>query len=117
MINIKKLKTINGPIQIKHQKNIVINGNNCLGAFNLEHFHILLKKGMNNNITKQTIMHELIHSIESPHEMGLKETNIDILATAILYIIKNNPEFVKFLQGNDHGKTKTNRKNNRSKRH
>ena len=50
------------------------------------------------DMKKQTVMHEINHAVESLCGEDLKETVIDSFATHWLYIIRNNPELIKWLQ-------------------
>ena len=58
---------------------------------------ILIRRGMSANMAKQTLIHEIIHTIESQAGFDIKESTVDSLGTHLYYIIKNNPKLMEYL--------------------
>ena len=61
-------------------------------------FNIVIERDLDILIAHQTLLHEIIHTIENIHDMNLPEWQVEILSTGLLYIIKNNKNLIKYLQ-------------------
>lgn len=98
----KTLKTINGEIDILEPTKIMDPDDpkvNLYGLQNLgKEFNVVVRKGLQHNLKQQTLMHEIIHTIENMHSMELSEMQVEILATGLLYIIKNNHELIEYFK-------------------
>lgn len=46
---------------------------------------------------KDTILHEVIHGVDSLHCIGLTEQQTTVLATGLVAVFKTNPDFAKFI--------------------
>ena len=59
---------------------------------------IYLHKGYPVSRIKQTFVHELLHIMDDTENVkDLSETQVDLLATKILYFLKHNKEVVNYL--------------------
>lgn len=94
-----KINTVSGTLELRQVKEVKDSDGSDLFGICLygKDFKILIRKDMKDCLKQQTLLHELIHSIENAHGIGLKEETVDILATGISFILRNNPELVKFL--------------------
>ena len=62
---------------------------------------ISIKENMNEQVKVQTLLHEIIHSIEAQtgRRRELKEAMIDALAFGVYQVIRENPQLVKMING------------------
>lgn len=68
-----------------------------LGACSQDEQEILIRKGLPLATEQDTVLHEVFHAID--HSMGTKlsEKQIGGMATGFLAVLKDNPEFLKYL--------------------
>lgn len=103
-----KIKTTVGNIKIKKVKKIDpkdFDSDFVYGTYCFNKNLITVTKGLEHNIMCQTIIHEYLHSVEQSHGIYLLENNRtsypDILASNILFLIRNNPTLIKFIMEGD----------------
>lgn len=68
-----------------------------LGACSSDEQEILIRKGLPLATEQDTTLHEVMHAVD--HAMGTKLTERQIggMATGLLAVFKDNPEFMKYL--------------------
>lgn len=63
-----------------------------------EHFQrILIAAGQTWENEKDTVLHEVVHSIEERLQLKLREKQVALLATGLLQVLRENPAFVRYL--------------------
>lgn len=58
---------------------------------------ILLNPDQSEQSIQQTLVHELIHSIEQKLHLDLTENQVDLMALGLLDLFKNNPNMLTIL--------------------
>jgi hypothetical protein len=58
---------------------------------------IYVRDGQPLETEQDTVLHEVIHSVEETLDMGLTEDQVTKLATVLLAVVKDNPSFVRYL--------------------
>ena len=48
-------------------------------------------------LSQDTLLHEVLHAIDFQMHLNLKERHISAMASGLIAVIKENPEFVKYL--------------------
>jgi|SRR6056297_959418 len=64
---------------------------------------IEVNQNLSDDVMRQTLLHELLHAIES-HNSGitlLTETQVEHISSYLLYILRNNDELLTYLTHND----------------
>ena len=58
---------------------------------------IWIKEGQPLESEQDTVLHEVLHAVESAMNMDLDDKIIHLLATGLLAVIRDNPTFVRYL--------------------
>ena len=58
-----------------------------------------IKRGISKPVRAVTILHELLHDIDSSYSMRLSEQSIDTLATSLIALLRDNPALADLLTG------------------
>jgi len=100
MIPVNKLNTPVGPMKVTQtDKNLEYAGGAVHGLCLIgTDFDIKLRKGLNEFLEKQTFMHEMLHTIEIMNGLEFEEYEIDTLATGLIFLMRNNPKVVEWIQ-------------------
>ena len=67
---------------------------NCLGLCDPATNTILLDPNLVDSVLLQTLTHELVHLIEMTLHQCLTEQQVDVIATGIVHLLKNNPDLL-----------------------
>jgi Zn-dependent peptidase ImmA (M78 family) len=96
---IKKLKTALGTWDVYSAKIIDINkgDEDDFGLCVAKRMHIVIRDDLSPDMERQTLLHELVHVIETQCGIQLPETTVDSFATHLLYILRNNPHLLAYL--------------------
>lgn len=70
---------------------------NVFGLCTPKTMSIQVKEGLARCMEQQTVLHEIVHTTEFMYGISLTETEVDCIASNLLYVLKNNPELVKYL--------------------
>lgn len=61
-------------------------------------FHLIkIREGQPVAFEADTVLHELIHAIDDAMQLGMNERQVHCTATGIVALLKDNPDFVKYL--------------------
>jgi len=71
----------------------------AMGCDVYEKNRIYWKRDMPESVRAVTMMHELIHDIDSSYSLRLKEQTVDTLATAFVTLLRDNPGLADMLAG------------------
>lgn len=71
---------------------------NCIGHCDPEKNEILLDPTLTKDVLLATLFHELIHLIEITLHQHLTESQVDVMATGIVHLLKSNPQLTALLQ-------------------
>lgn len=66
-----------------------------VGETRYRHGTISLLAGLHPEARAQTLIHEILHIIETANGLSFEEHEIDSLATGIFSLLKDNPQFVQ----------------------
>jgi hypothetical protein len=69
-----------------------------LGRCYPDELEIILNPNQSAEGIKQTLMHELVHSIELKLNLELTERQVDVLALGLRHLFKENPGLLEILQ-------------------
>jgi len=58
---------------------------------------ILLADDLSHDVARSTLIHELLHAVETLFSLDLPDHVIDIFALAVYSMLKDNPHLVQFL--------------------
>lgn len=58
---------------------------------------ILIREGLVKEMRQDTVLHEVFHGIDYAMDSKMSEKQIGLLATGFLAVIKDNPEFLRYL--------------------
>lgn len=64
---------------------------------------VRIAHGLKHPIERHVVMHELIHIIEDTYGIGLKENQVQALATPLARMIADNPHLVAYLATKEEG--------------
>lgn len=67
----------------------------CYGQIFYQLNKIIINSEFNEMIQKETLIHEVLHGIDDFYNVGLEEVQVQILAKAILTLLKDNNLSVK----------------------
>jgi hypothetical protein len=70
----------------------------ALGMCYADDLEIVLNPNQSASGIKQTLMHELVHSIEMKLNLELTERQVDVLALGLRHLFKENPRLLEILQ-------------------
>lgn len=70
----------------------------CVGLCDPKTNTIILDPDLQGWVRLQTIFHELIHVCEITLNQCLSEGQVDVMATAILHCLKQNPELLRMIE-------------------
>lgn len=59
---------------------------------------INIKSGQQKLLEADTILHEAVHVLDEIFQLGLTERHVYCLTGGIIALLRDNPEFVKYLQ-------------------
>ena len=59
--------------------------------------HIWIKEGQPLESEQDTVLHEVLHAVESAMNIDIPEEAIHRMATGLLAVIRDNPTFVRYL--------------------
>lgn len=71
------------------------------GLINIPKSQITISNDQSKNSSKQTLIHEVIHGMESVYNLPMDEEFTDKLATAFMTFIQDNPVLIDHLRTND----------------
>lgn len=96
-MTIKEIKLPN--IKIKVKEDIFIS-DDVYGRYCDNKCVIEIRDNLNKDIKKATFLHETIHAIDSLNTgiVDLNEAQVELLAHSLLYLIRENKEFIKYIQ-------------------
>lgn len=69
-----------------------------LGEFDPALQKITIKKGQPLETEQDTLLHEVMHAVDSELNLNLSEKQVRGLATGILAVLKDNPKFYQYLR-------------------
>jgi len=69
----------------------------CVGLCDPKTNTIIIEKNMQDDVTAQTLMHELTHVVELTLQLNLTEQQVDCIASGWLHLLRNNPQLVRVL--------------------
>ena len=72
---------------------MALNNGLCLADSNT----ILLNPNQTEQGLQQTLIHELIHSLEVKLDLEMTERQVDVLALGLLHLFKTNPDMLTLL--------------------
>ena len=61
--------------------------------------NIKIADNMTANMTRQTLLHEIIHAIDFHAQIGLTEAQVNALDYGILGVLRSNPDLAAYLLG------------------
>ena len=70
---------------------------NAAGDAQWSEARVRIAHGLKHQIERHVVMHELIHIIEDSFGIGLKETQVQALATPLARMIADNPHLCAYL--------------------
>ena len=59
---------------------------------------IVVRTGLHPDLLKHTILHEVVHCLESTMYLKLSERDVDNIALGVLSLIRDNPELIELIQ-------------------
>jgi hypothetical protein len=75
-------------------------GEEHLGSVKLSDLKILLYTHQPEPEMRDTILHEIIHCVNSIADLGLKERQVSVISSLLLCVAKENPELFGWMIGN-----------------
>ena len=70
---------------------------NDYGECNDEKQHIKVRKDIHRESQAEVLLHEVLHAIDFAVNTGLKEEQVHALATGLIAVFYNNPDFVEWI--------------------
>jgi hypothetical protein len=69
-----------------------------MGRQDTDQQEIYIRSGQPLESEQDTVLHEVIHSVEETLELGMTEDQVTKLAIGLLAVLKDNPSFVTYLR-------------------
>lgn len=92
-----EIELINRTIEVDFVPKIKDN-EDCMGKYHPKESFIEILDDLPEDITQQVLLHEIIHACENNSGIDeLNESQVDMLATELLYFIKHNKKMIKVL--------------------
>ena len=95
-MNIKSVRVLGKPFTIRLVDKTGVSEDN-LGACAEDEQEISVRKNLPLETEQDTILHEVLHAIDHSMDTKCSEKQIAGLATGLLSVLKDNPEFLKYL--------------------
>jgi len=74
---------------------------NELGMCYTDQQEIVLLAGMNSDVLIQTLIHELVHAIETKLDLDMTERQVDLMALGLIDLFRSNPNMLSLLAEQD----------------
>lgn len=71
------------------------------GRIDNDRQRIIIEDGQTTSSEQDTLLHEVLHGIESAMDLDLEESKVRRMATGLLAVLKDNPDFLEYLQNNN----------------
>ncbi len=68
-----------------------------LGQCDSDALKITIKKNQPEILEADTLLHEILHAIDDAMQTKMKERQVHCTATGIIALLKDNPDFVKYM--------------------
>ena len=68
------------------------------GQYHPDSRRIVVRTGLHPDLLKHTILHEVVHCLESTMYLKLSERDVDNIALGVLSLIRDNPELIELIQ-------------------
>lgn len=91
-----KVKYTNNPFKYKKRNGTMSSKNRGMIEYREDRIKIWKRNGKDDTV--QTILHEIIHAIESGYNYDLGENAVNDIATGIHTVFKDNPQLLKLLK-------------------
>lgn len=70
------------------------------GRIDHDRQRILMEDGQTLEAEQDTLLHEVLHGVERAMDLDLEETKVHRIATGLLAVLKDNPDFLEYLKKN-----------------
>lgn len=68
-----------------------------LGQCDSDALKITIKKNQPEILEADTLLHEILHAIDDAMQTKMKERQVHCTATGIIALLRDNPDFVKYM--------------------
>ena len=68
------------------------------GRIDHERQRVMIEEGQTLDSEQDTLLHEVMHGVERAMDLDLEETKVRRMATGLLAVFKDNPDFLDFLR-------------------